>query len=316
MSKPIYTHDAKINDQVVTWMARIESEKIDPSSMASLGAAEYMRLYCEQCITDGDVIAELARQCPDPKKFRLEITVVDRENSSLEFTVDEPSSTYDNALATFKDAVDHLDGLGWIGIEPTFEWVRRNSPIPCTCNLVDMDGRSYDGDCPLHENDDDEPTSQVENSAKLQSLFDDLFPILAGWEFPTEARKLPESVTFTREDLSMITDEFRRMENKHVEELAEKERECREKLHEKNQELDSLECSHEVERAMLRESFSYLLDIASDPRNPTDTEEQVAMSLARNAAHGEKLDFENLENLAQQNGLDLCTLIVEGIKRG
>jgi hypothetical protein len=419
----IFTHDAKLNDQVVTWMAKIEADRLDPSSMASMGVSEYMRLYCEQCIGDGDVISELARQCPDPKKFRLEITIVDRVNSSLEFTVDEPSATYDNALATFKDAVDHLDGLGWIGIEPTFEWVAVDDADKCTCydgqcpargsypcpsNVTD-DGRELRDRLEQEKNDEptsqvgksaitkeqpwlkstvikelykeleieprtlhggkltaddlamrlpspeptyDEPTSQVENSAKLQALFDDLFPILAGWEFPTEARQLPESVTFTREDLSMITGEIRRMESKHEEEidvaldelklrhrdeLASKDRACRQKIHEKNQELEEVckelgeaghalieagerainqKTRHEQELEVTRNSWPVLLDICGNPRIPTETETQVATAVARNVLHGEKLELEPFENLARQNGLDPAYLIIDGIRRG
>ena len=311
MSKPIYTNDAKLNDQVVTWMAKIESEKIDPSSMASIGVAEYMVMYSEQLLGDGDVIAELYRQQPNPEKFRLEITVVDRENSSLEFTVDEPSATYDAPLATFKDAVEHLGRLGWIDVEPTLEWVAVDDddtacsgeswPIGKCCDGSDGKGSSIApvctgtgsyfcsvnsimANCPYPKKDD----AKLENE-RLRSALNDADQDV---EYLSNAR-----ATLVDEKFALIQ-ELEEVRTKH------------------EQELDELNFRHEEELEVTRNSWAVLLDICDNPRMPSDTEEQAAMSVARNVLHGEKLDIETIENLARENGLDLCTLIVEGIKRG
>ena len=90
----------------------------------------------------------------------------------------------------------------------------------------------------------------------------------------------------------------------------------RNEIKELKQELETLRCYHEVEMALLRDSFSYLVEIAEDPHTTTETEQEVALGLARSAAHGDELDFAKIEDLANEKGLDIVAVIVNGLKKG
>ena len=269
------TNNAKLQTQIDEWLKKPSNELGTDSVMAKETLVEYMRLYEEHLYCDGDVLMEFYRQCPKPEKFWLEITVNDHVFSA------EPSAKYDNALATFKDALAHVKSLGW-KVEPTLKWAKADNDTSC---------------------------------ANGKDVVEEMFPVIAGWETenPKTGRMLPSRVVFSRECFATLKREIQSaeygLEVHHTQEIEEPLREELTVLREENRKLKK-------ELEVLRESFSFLVDLASDPHLPTDAEEAAAVNLARNTLYGEELDLECFKDLAREKGLDLSTLIVEGIKRG
>lgn len=96
--------------------------------------------------------------------------------------------------------------------------------------------------------------TELGNKEKVEELLSPtkLLPILMGWEIPSEARDLPESVTLSREDLKRITLEIQMIEEAAATDLL-----------------------------LARAKWDILKEIATNPSIPTPQEEELATKLAR-----------------------------------